>query len=115
MNEKFYADCEFYWSCLTDKGHQRFSLATTMELCFVPYEGLHIEVYDEIPTVKIKEVVWKCEKSCFGIFATTRLKRWSSKSFESLFDGISMPKGTFLKLFDDNWIYEPDPLASQHD
>jgi len=96
----------FHWSCQTEKGHQRISLEVDMELPFSPFVGLLIQIGDDIPWPKIKGVEWRHDEQSFSIYATKRLKDYSSKLFESLLDDIRRLGPEYRPiLFDDNCSY----------
>jgi hypothetical protein len=97
---------DLHWSCQTEKGHQRIAAGVDMELPFPPFVGLCIQIDDEIPSPKIKKVVWCHRDQSFSIHAGMRLKDWDSKLFESLLKDIRCAgAGYFPTLYDDNWMY----------
>jgi hypothetical protein len=95
-----------HWSCQTEKGHQRIAMEVDMELPFPPFVGLCIQIEDEIPSPKIKEVVWCHHEQSFNIYARMRLKDWDSKLLESLLNDIRRAGPEYRPtLYDDNWMY----------
>lgn len=100
-------ECVFHWSARTDKGHQRICADAVLHLPFVPAVGQCIKLAEELPSPKIKQVVWQHWESSFYAHCRKRLKDWDSKLFESLMKDIrDAGLGLEPKLFDDNWMYE---------
>jgi hypothetical protein len=99
-----------HWSCNTEKGHQRIAMEVDIGLPFPPFVGLCIQLGDEVPSPKIKSVVWCHHEQAFHIHATMRLRNWGSELFESLVKDIRNAGPNYEpKLYDDNWMYEQQP------
>jgi hypothetical protein len=96
-----------HWSADTEKGRQRICASVTLSIPFVPAVGQCIQLADDLPSPKIKEVVWRHWDETFSAHCRMRLKDWDSKLFESLLDDIrNAGLGMEPKLFNDNWMYE---------
>ncbi len=98
-----------HWSAETEKGRQRIYARVALSIPFVPGVGQCIELADDLPSPKIKEVVWRHRDQTFSAHCRMRLKGWDSKLFESLLDDIrNAGLGMEPRLVDDNWMYEPN-------
>jgi len=94
-----------HWSADTEKGRQRICARVTLNVPFVPMVGQCIQLADDLPSPKIKEVVWRHFDETFSAQCRMRLKDWDSKLFESLVGDIrGAGLGMEPKLFDDNWM-----------
>ena len=98
-----------HWSADTEKGRQRICARVALSIPFVPAVGQCIELADDLPSPKIKEVVWRHWDQTFSAHCRMRLKDWGSKLFESLLDDIrNAGLGMEPRLFNDNWMHEPN-------
>lgn len=99
-----------HWSCNTEKGHQRIATEVDIKLPFPPFVGLCIQLGDEVPSPKIKSVVWCHHEQAFHIHAKMRLNDWGSQLFESLVTDIRDAGPEYEPtLYDDNWMYKQQP------
>ena len=96
----------FDWSAKTEKGFQRICADAVLHVPFVPTVGQRIELSEELPSPKIKEVVWQHCDWTFYAHCRMKLKDWDSRLFESLMQDIrNAGLGLEPTLFDDNWMY----------
>lgn len=107
MSSSFLVECSLHWSCKTDKGYQRIAMSCDLEMPFVPFVGMVIQLHDEMPSTEIEEVAWCTKRRSFYVMAACDLNGWSSKLFESLLNEIKAVDQRYdPELYDDNWIYK---------